>query len=168
MMGAFAARSIRAVSTLAPTDNGQRSHQARLTLTFGATLVDAGAANEAVIHDCEDTLAANPHAMSVLDLAVVEHRSPVELDAPPVNGPRKGNLIGMEILPTRSPHDIIWLVAKYVGDRSRRIQDSCIRREVWLVLSNKAKADRGRRQEHTVDGYEGGLHDDQVNSIGLE
>ena len=60
-----------------------------LTLTAGTSPINTGTGDEDVVYDGEYTFAADPSAISIFDLAIVEHRRLVELNGSTVDGLRK-------------------------------------------------------------------------------
>jgi hypothetical protein len=100
------------------------------TLAAHSTSIDAGAAHHHVVDDREATLTANPLALAVLDLAIGEDSSFVELHTSTVELPRERNLIGVEKLPARPVDDFVRSVSENVDNRVGAIEDSRIVGEV--------------------------------------
>ena len=70
-----------------------------LTLTFRPSFIDASATDQHIIDNGEYTLATNPHTIAVLNLAVIEARSLIELYAPAMDGLGEGDLVWVKVLP---------------------------------------------------------------------
>jgi hypothetical protein len=105
-----------------------------LTSCLGSTSVDGGARNQDIVNDGEDTLAAHPMAILVLDSAVVQHGSLVKTDATAMDFASKGDFIWMEIFPARPSSDFMWQVAKYVLNGVGTISDMSIKGQIWSSL----------------------------------
>ena len=69
------------------------------TLTFHASSIDTSSCDEYIMYYGENAFTAYPAPISVLDLAIVEHRSLIQLNASAMYGSRKWDLIGMKIFP---------------------------------------------------------------------
>lgn len=76
-------------------------------MTAFAGLIDAGTRHQTIVDNGEDALAANPVALFVLDLAIIEHGSLVEPDAAAVDGLGKGDFIRVEVFPARFSHNFM-------------------------------------------------------------
>jgi hypothetical protein len=74
----------------------------------------------------------------VLDLAIIQHSSFVELYAPAMDLSGKGDLVRVEVLPARLASDFVGQIAQDVFDRTGNISDAGIKRQIYiLVVSNR-------------------------------
>ena len=83
----------------------------RLTSCPWTSLVDTRAGDEHIVYNSENTLATDPGAIFMLDLAVIQDSGFVKVDAAPVDFFGKRDLIGMKILPAGLPSDLAWVIA---------------------------------------------------------
>jgi hypothetical protein len=66
----------------------------------------------------------------VLDLAITQHSSFVELYAPAMDLSGKGDLVGVEVLPARLASDFMGQIAQDVLYRTGNISDAGVKRQV--------------------------------------
>jgi hypothetical protein len=93
-------------------------------------LIYTGTGDKDIVNNCENTFTTNPRPILVLDLAIVERSSLVQVNTTAVDRSRKGNLIRVKILPTRFTLDLMRQVPKNVFDGIRYILDPSVEREV--------------------------------------
>ena len=86
------------------------------------------------MNDSKDTLATNPVAIFVLDAAVIQDCSFIEVDAFGVNRFREGNFIGMKVLPTGLALDLMRTIPEDVFNAVRTELDPSIQAQVWWML----------------------------------
>lgn len=111
MTGAAVALSVQKVRKLGRLIGTER------TLATGSPLKDAGAGDNHIVDNCEYTLTSHPSTVSILDLAIIQYSSLVQLHAPAVDRSSKRYFIGMEELPAGLSHDFFRGVAKDIDDR---------------------------------------------------
>jgi hypothetical protein len=95
----------------------------------------------------------------VLDAGITHDGSLVQTDATALYCPCKGDLVGVEILPTRSARHLMGKIAKDVLDRVRAVPDTSILRQIWLSVSS---AEGSPGTTLTVNGDEDSLHVDKT------
>ena len=71
----------------------------RLTMAFRASPVDAGATDQDIMHNRENTFTTHPPPIFVLDLAIIEHCSLVQLYTTAMYSSGEWYLIWMKIFP---------------------------------------------------------------------
>ena len=67
------------------------------------------------MHNGEDAFATHPIALLVANLTVVEDSCFVELHSSAVDGSREGNLIRMEVFPTRFSNYLLGRIAEDIS-----------------------------------------------------
>jgi hypothetical protein len=96
----------------------------KLTLAQGSLAIDAGAGDEDIINNCENTFAADERTVFVLHFAIKKSSCFVQFNSPPVARFGERNFLRMKVVPARFPENFIWEIAKNVLYRIRNVTDS--------------------------------------------
>lgn len=103
-----------------------------LTLTCLPSLpIHRRTSNQYIIHHGKYTLATNPGATFVSNRTIVQHGRFVQLHAVSMNGARKWQFMGVEIIPAGTAEDLVRVVAEHYLDAVRCIADGGVAGEIW-------------------------------------
>lgn len=81
--------------------------------------IKTGRSHDDRIYDGEDAFTSDIFAGDTFQFAVRQNGGLVQVHAPPVDRASERHLVGVEVLETRSPNNILRTVPKYVGNRVR-------------------------------------------------
>jgi hypothetical protein len=98
-------------------------------------VIYTGTGDKNIVNNGENAFTTNPRPILVFDLTVIERSGLVQINTTAVDRSRKGNLIRVEILPTRFALNLMGKVPKNVFNGIGYILDPSVEREVSMAIS---------------------------------